>query len=526
MAQLRSRREQVEAHKFTTTRMNLALLMGNPDTLERPMRRIGVSVLASVAIMAVILGIFVIVAMLDKGRQDPQLNSIIVDKDSGSVYVYMKPPKDVDVGMDGNGEEAEGLLFPVQNYTSALLMVDAKDEGSVRVQHLKSSSFSHVPRGWSVGIVGAPSQPPTQDQILQDEPWNLCNLPVRPNNFHPLLQLAIGGQGTPDTIVDDDNWLVVKNKADEFFLVAGSRIYKVVDPDGILPTLGTNKDAAVEVKDPWIDALSKGGDLEEPDYPGSGGSGVTVGGRELEYGQVVSTGDEQYVLIEEGGSPAYAPISELQRMVWASYDRLGEPLAVTSSDITVVGAEGDVKAGLFPEGDGNVATVDGEQPAVCGIYTPDEEKEDMEIQVGIFDRAPKTLRDAASRVTLAFDNELPNGQKVQVVIPGSKGVIASAAQMPGQTLETSAFLVDEIGVKYGLVDSESEAGKTLRRLGYSTDMVTPVPGVFLTLIRNGADLDPVEARKQINPSLTADDFDDSLEEEQKEAKEKNNDGAG
>ncbi|WP_025272717.1 type VII secretion protein EccB [Haloglycomyces albus] len=508
MAQLRSRREQVEAHKFTTTRMNLALLLGSPDSLERPMRRIGVSILASVAIMAVILGIFVIVAMLDKGRDEPQLGSIIIDKESNTVYVYMKPPESVDT------EEEGGLLFEVQNYTSALLMVEDTG-GQPNVQRLKPESFSHIPRGWQVGIVGAPSSPPTEDQILKNSDWNLCNMPARPDTDTSLLQLGIKDLPEPDTWIDGQDWLVVRSAEERLFLIANGLRHEIVDPETI-GGLHINEDNIVEVREHWIDAVEAGPDLEHPDVPSlSKDSGVEVDGAELKFGSVVTSDDNYYALVPDGsGGATFAPIGAVSQALLASEYAFGEASEISRATLTDLGTDGEVEKAGMPQELGEAVKLDGGQPAVCGIFSPGEDVEEQRINIGVFERAPETLREAADNLaTDEFNGELPNGAPANLVIEGSKAVLAMETQLPGQTLKSNTFLIDEIGVKYGLVDSEGIAGGTMSRLGYDESMVTEVPDVYLNLINNGADLDPVEARRQINPTLSSDDFNSELNQQ-------------
>ena len=80
MPQMRSRREQVEAHRFITSRMNQALVLANPDSIERPLRRIGLSIFVSVMVLALVAvfvasinifgGFLVTLRMLEMFRKD------------------------------------------------------------------------------------------------------------------------------------------------------------------------------------------------------------------------------------------------------------------------------------------------------------------------------------------------------------------------------------------------------------------------------------------------------------------------
>ena len=55
---MRTRRDQVQAYRFVTRRIVSALLSGDPETNELPMRRLGMAVFGSVIAAAVVLGAF------------------------------------------------------------------------------------------------------------------------------------------------------------------------------------------------------------------------------------------------------------------------------------------------------------------------------------------------------------------------------------------------------------------------------------------------------------------------------------
>nr|BFF22037.1 hypothetical protein GCM10025732_00020 [Glycomyces mayteni]BFF27941.1 hypothetical protein GCM10025732_59060 [Glycomyces mayteni] len=152
MPQMRSRREQVDAHKFITSRMNQALVLANPDSVERPLRRIGVSIFASVMVLALVFGGFAIATLFGKGNDKPEANHIIQVKGTSAIYVYTTA--------DPNEEPTpENLkLWPVTNFTSALLLLKPY-QGDPPVQTLKPSSLKDIPRGFMVGIDNVPAQP-------------------------------------------------------------------------------------------------------------------------------------------------------------------------------------------------------------------------------------------------------------------------------------------------------------------------------------------------------------------------------
>ncbi len=133
MAQMRSRREQVEAHKFITSRMNQALVLANPDSIERPLRRIGVSIFASVMVLALIFAGFAIATLFGKGNALPVVRQH---------HHHQGHQRGLRVHHDDGKEPTEedpAKLWHVTNYTSALLLLQPGIEGKVPVQTLKPS---------------------------------------------------------------------------------------------------------------------------------------------------------------------------------------------------------------------------------------------------------------------------------------------------------------------------------------------------------------------------------------------------
>src|SRR6267154_6482671 len=104
---MRSRREQVQAYRFLIRRIGSALLVGEPETAELPMRRYGVAVFGSVVLAVVLFAGFGIYGLLHPGGQRPVENAIIVERETGAKYVYL-----------------QGFLHPILNWTSALLILD------------------------------------------------------------------------------------------------------------------------------------------------------------------------------------------------------------------------------------------------------------------------------------------------------------------------------------------------------------------------------------------------------------------
>jgi type VII secretion protein EccB len=506
MAQMRSRREQVEAHRFITTRMNQALVLANPDSIERPLRRIGVSIFASVMVMALIFGGFAVATLFGKGNDEPLFNHIIQVKGTSALYVYTT----------ANGQEATAenpaKLWPVTNYTSALLLLQPY-QGEPPVQSLKPTSLKDYPRGFMVGIDNVPAQPPTKDELLQDQDWNACSMPreVGSVDAHQLTQLVVQDMEKPSAWLSDDKWVLAKTAVDTsagetavYYLLWNDRSYQIED-DGVLNSLGLNKDQAIPINANVIDTMLPGAPLKvdiETYFGGPSEEGVqTEDGATVNYGQPLEIAGNYYVLLKDPGlGDEFAEITQTQKdLLQAVYDT---PVVVSPTERDAFGAQAQYGQDNFPTQvlSDNVWEPSGERPAVCAVYDPTAQEEGQtRIPIALYDTAPKTLTDAAESVEFTTQGDIHSsvdGITAQTVIAPGRAVLADSRTNSGATIEGITYLVDSLGFQYGIVD-EGKTDVTQGLLGYAGVDSVSVPNRMIELIPKGADLDPYEARKQL-----------------------------
>src|SRR5258705_2271081 len=106
---MQTRRDQLQAHRFVARRIVSAMLSGEPETTDRPMRRFGLAVFGSAMLAAIIFaGVGVVGFIFPSGAKlaDP---SIVIERETGARYVFVN-----------------GLLHPVLNYASARLLLGAE----------------------------------------------------------------------------------------------------------------------------------------------------------------------------------------------------------------------------------------------------------------------------------------------------------------------------------------------------------------------------------------------------------------
>jgi type VII secretion protein EccB len=506
MAQMRSRREQVEAHRFITTRMNQALVLANPDSIERPLRRIGVSIFASVMVMALIFGGFAVATLFGKGNDEPQFNHIIQVKGTSAIYVYTT----------ANGkEETEdnpAKLWPVTNYTSALLLLQPYD-GDPPVQSLKPTSLKDIPRGFMVGIDNVPAQPPTKDELLQDQNWNACSMPreIGSSDTHQLTQLVVQDMEQPSAWLSDDKWVLAKSAVNtdegetpQYYLLWNDHSYRI-EEIGVLNSLGLTEDQAIPINQNVIDTMLAGAPLKVdlPTYfGGPSQEGVqTEDGATVDYGQPLEVAGKYYVLVQDPAlGDEFAEITETQKdLLQSVYDI---PVTVSPTERDAFGAQAQYGHENFPTRNlsDNVWEPSGKRPAVCTVYDPGTQEDGLtRIPIGLYDTAPETLANAAESVEFTPEGDIHSsvdGITAQTVIAPGRAVLADSRTPSGATVEGITYLVDSLGFQYGIVD-EGQTDVTQRLLGYADVEAVSVPNRMIEMIPKGADLSPFEARKQL-----------------------------
>ncbi|MQM25289.1 type VII secretion protein EccB [Glycomyces albidus] len=505
MPQMRSRREQVEAHKFITSRMNQALVLANPDSIERPLRRIGLSIFVSVMVLALVFGGFAVATLFGKGNDLPEFNHIIQVKGTSAIYVYTT----ADGQQPSEGNEAK--LWPVTNFTSALLLLQPY-EGDPPVQTLKATSLKDIPRGFMVGIDDVPAQPPTKEELLQDQDWNACSMPREAGSVdtHQLTQLVIEDMQAPTSWLGEDQWVLTKvagggaDGGDLFYLLWNDRKFRI-DDLGVLNSLALNADEAIPVNANFMETILPGSPLQvdiEPYFESTSEEGVESDeGATIAYGQPLEVAGAFYVLLKTSDKgDEFAPITETQKDLLQS--KYGTPVTVSPTVRDATGAQ----ATYGPDGfltdvlSEEVWRPESERPALCAVYDPTSQEDGQtRIEVALYDSAPSTLTEAAKAVEFTEAGDIHSsvpGLDAQTVLPPGRAVLADSRTNEGATIQSNTFLVDSLGFQFGIVD-EGETNRTQNLLGYQGVSAVSVPHTMISMIPSGNDLSPWEARKQL-----------------------------
>ncbi|GIJ29097.1 type VII secretion protein EccB [Micromonospora qiuiae] len=278
---MQTRGAQLRAYQFMVRRLTSALLYGRPNADNSLRRGVG-AVFAGVMVCALMLAGWATIGLIGltgPDWRDP--NALIVDRDTGSRYVYR-----------------EGLLHPVLNYASARLLLGAASEDVRWVRH---SSLANERYGPPLGIRDAPDDVPRPAALIR-LPWMICRAS---DPAGAVVSWAVLGE-EPSWVNEPlaDGVLVVAEE--QLYLIwQGNRLKVVGESGAIRATLGWASVTALPLPEVFVNALPEGPDLVAPAIPGIGENGIPVAGQETRVGQLFEVqgirGERQYyVLLRDG----------------------------------------------------------------------------------------------------------------------------------------------------------------------------------------------------------------------------------
>ncbi|MGW2623468.1 type VII secretion protein EccB [Micromonospora taraxaci] len=468
---MRTRRDQVQAYRFVTRRIVSALLSGDPETTNLPMRRLGMAVFGSVITAAVVLGGVGAYGQLTGNTAPLEDQTLVIERETGATYVFL-----------------EGQLHPTLNYASARLILDQPD---TTVRTMSQNSLRDRPRGLTLGIVGAPDALPDR-KSLTGLPWSVCDVPdpVDPQRSRTrvVIDRALPG-GVP---LGDRAALVVVD--DQRYLVTNNVRLQVLGGDQTITALKMADAAPLRVGQQLLNAVPAGPPLRKPSLPGEGESSTrTVADRPATVGQVFSAAGRYYVLTREG----LASISEITALLMVGGG--GRITDITPNQAGELFVEQRVEEEGLPKTMPSFYPTNSGQTALCATYRASSTGGPPTTTLEVFERAPAEL-------TAANPGPVPVPQTRRdavrtteaVLLPGGKGVIAQASPGAGTSGSGAAgstiYLISPQGIRYPL-----GSAATLGVLGYGGVTPLAVPGSLLSLIPTGPTLSRDAAMSVFSP---------------------------
>ncbi|GIJ66467.1 type VII secretion protein EccB [Virgisporangium ochraceum] len=410
-----------------------------------PGRRAGLALLAGVLAAALGLAGFAVWGLLQPGGSTKWRSgsAVIVEKESGAKFVYL-----------------DGVLHPVANYASALLIV-----GAAKTMQVARRSLAGAPRGPLLGIPGAPDALPRRRDLLAG-PWAVCG---SVGSDRSTVVVGSAPRGDP---LGADGALVSTPDGAVHLLWQGRRA-RVREPETVLGMLvwGTPAPVAPAV----VNALAAAADIGRVPVPGRGQPFGPVPGARI--GQVFLVDGRQHaVALAAGLAPTTAFQAALVLGDPATVERVGQTAPTALSP----GEYARLPRTAFP---GSWIGLPDEVPrpvrigaaeAVCASSVPGGE-------VVVSAAQPRGAPIAGSAPGLASEVRLPPG----------RGVLATARAAPGAEAGV-VYLVTDLGVRYPLASSD-----VLPMLGFSGARPVPLPAEVLALLPTGPGLYPQDARRVV-----------------------------
>ncbi|TDD25147.1 type VII secretion protein EccB [Nonomuraea diastatica] len=462
---MQTQKDLYQAHRLMTQRLGMALLQGEPDVPESPMRRQNVATFAGLLIALLIVAGFGIWGLLSQGGHATKLTDpgqLLIEEETGAAYVF---------------NQKSGRLQPVANYVSARLLLDSQD---IKVRSVSAESLAGYTRGQMVGIQGAPDSLPKKERLVKG-PWSACVAETADaaagRRSYVTLVAGTDIGGTPV----GDEALLVNDGRQDWVLWANQRL-RAANVDRLTDQTPRRVPAS------WINAIPPGVDFAAPKIPQLGKKAVGPGGQAARVGRVykvasvAGSSERWYVLLADG----LAPISNTEALlllqdpaIKAAYGRSGvrETLIdAASANATKVSKQSVRKQGM-PATMPRFRTPSVSAP-LCAVYA--------NTQKG----STSAVLTTGSKVHIPPPSTSAGADKVdQVLLPPGSAVLAGTLPGDGQLSAVQQYsLVTDQGKKFRLASADA-----IGKLGYEAKDVAPVPVHLLRLIPDGPSLDPAAA---------------------------------
>ncbi|MFB9909051.1 type VII secretion protein EccB [Allokutzneria oryzae] len=472
---MQNKRDQLHAHQFLVGRMVAALVRGEPDLQESPLRRAGSGTVIGVVVALLLSVGFGLYGLVAPGGSTAwqQPGTIIVEQETGTRYLYL-----------------DGTLRPTLNYASAKLAVTGAGRPMTSVSR---NSLAGTQHGRPVGIPGAPDAIPTPANLSAD-PWLVCATEEeQPNgSTKPGTLLTVAG-GPASTPVPHDNAVLVRSTDGANYLVWRDERLRVTDRAALV-ALGFSSAQPLVVDPSWLNSLRAGPDLVATMPEGTGSPGLAVGGQQTRVGQVFEvrlTGDRKdFYLMRADGlagiSQTEAALLLARAETAAAYPgAAARPLPMTAGQLdkaqwsAAKATEGRLPA--IPPSSMDDQLTGGRTLCLAMTFT----------ERGQHGRLVTVDREAVATAGVRAGGDGRTADRV--LVPPGGGALVSAQSGPG-TATGSTYLITDLGVLFPLPSNE-----VVNELGYSGVAPLPVPTTVLAFLPTGPVLDPVAARKEWGP---------------------------
>jgi type VII secretion protein EccB len=453
---MQSRRDLFQAHRLMTQRASLALLRGEPDIPDQPLRRLNVAAISSVLVGVIVVALFAIWGLLGHGSpgvQD-QPGTLVIDKQTGTAYVFCRT--------------SPATLCPMLNYASARLFLQSS---SVTQETVSQSALTQFARGPILGIPGLPPLP--EPGLLVKQPWSVCTeTQISPSVGQQVTTTVAGGIPAGGSSLNGDA-LLAQAQNQDWVIWDGQRM--AIQPD-MLTALQTSQ-PPIPVPSVWLDALPQGPAFTPPAIPDKGKSVAGPDNAPVPVGQVfkvTGTAESQgyYVMLASG----LAAVTPMQAALLYFTPGAPKPLSLGPSLVTDHLSKSTVPGGALPSAIPTVAGPSSSAP-LCVVYSGAGTSLTQQVEMG------GTMPPASDSTPTGLATGVS-----QVALPPGGGALVGAAPGTSEGGGAISYFLVTGGRKYAL-SSEEVAGM----LGYSLSQAVSLPAGVVDLIPSGPPLDPAQA---------------------------------
>ena len=308
---MQTRRDQLQAYRFLNRRALAALVTGEPDVVEPPMRRLTVTTISGIMIAVLIAVGFALFGVLKPtpGDKWKEAGAIIVERETGARYVLI-----------------DNVLHPALNYSSAVLAVGTNQTAHVVL--VDRSDLKGAKRGATVGIDGIPDSLPSAKTLVKS-PWTVCSRlqGAQGDQLAARASVLVGSDAAARQLPANQGVLVrgVSDGA-SYLLWHGQRL--VIASSSVATSLGLQNADSVQVGTAFLDAVPPGTPLNAPNVPQVGTvSSMAIEGSHPVVGQLlhITDNDQSFLVLADG----VAALDNVQTALLRTLPigRGGQPLA-------------------------------------------------------------------------------------------------------------------------------------------------------------------------------------------------------
>ncbi|MGH3716577.1 MAG: type VII secretion protein EccB [Micromonosporaceae bacterium] len=474
-----SRKDQLHSYQFMIQRVVAALVMRETDPAQSPFRRAAGAIFAGVMVAAIAVAGFAIYGLWDPGGnmrwktwsdQNKGKPVAVIEEETGAAYVYQA-----------------GILYPVENFTSAVLWGSRDQSGEPYFVSRESLVGAQLRVGPRLGIPGAPDSLPSQEN-LTDEDWTLCSQPTpqvqqpqEPGELETLM--VVGGTPSPKRHVAGEGVMLVNEKETGIkYLIYKSHRLKIIaeHQEATFNAFGLDSIAMVDVGTAWLSALPVGQDIEPLTIKGAGEPSSVLTGATVGTVYRVDGVDRFYVALKD----KFAVLRPFQaKLLEASTGEQPAPLSAASvGETSQEYLPENVEPGVQVPPEASQLHLERPDPekATCAIFQDNGEPPTM-----VYDGS-MAVYDAYGEHTPVRDSE---GKQLanRVIVVKGKGALVRTSEDRDATAGSTLGLVTDTGKFYPLSSEE-----VVSKLGYNPKTVHRgwMPIGLVERLQMGPTLDP------------------------------------